>query len=162
MRERQVAEWGRRLDRDSRTQLDRAVAKARRKNSLRALSKLTYEVDGRPRIVSDPPLIVPIGDLLGAADAVPDVARLGALLRDYRRSLPPDVRELAAGYQPVDLAHKVVGVGSVGMRAWIVLLLGRGDPDPLFLQVKEAQPSVLEPFARHSSVRNEGQRVVRG
>jgi uncharacterized protein (DUF2252 family) len=160
--ERQVAEWGRRLDRDSRTELDRAVAKARRKNSLRALSKLTYEVDGRPRIVSDPPLIVPIGDLLGAADAVPDLARLGALLRDYRRSLPPDVRELAAGYQPVDLAHKVVGVGSVGMRAWIVLLLGRGDADPLFLQVKEAQPSVLEPFARRSSVRNEGQRVVRG
>ena len=80
----------------------------------------------------------------------------------YRRSLPPDVRELAAGYQPVDLAHKVVGVGSVGLRAWIVLLLGRDDADPRFLQVKEAQPSVLEPFARRSSVRNEGQRAVRG
>ena len=67
-----------------------------------------------------------------------------------------------AGYQPVDLAHKVVGVGSVGLRAWIVLLLGRDDADPRFLQVKEAQPSVLEPFARRSSVRNEGQRAVRG
>jgi uncharacterized protein (DUF2252 family) len=67
-----------------------------------------------------------------------------------------------ASYEPVDLAHKVVGVGSVGTRAWIVLLLGRDDADPLFLQVKEAQPSVLEPFARRSAVRNEGQRVVRG
>ena len=103
-----------------------------------------------------------IGELLGAADVAPDLARLVALLGDYRRSLPPDVRELAAGYQPVDLAHKVVGVGSVGLRAWIVLLLGRDDPDPRFLQVNEAQPSVLEPFARRSSVRNEGQRVVRG
>src|SRR6185437_15306312 len=148
--ERRFAQWGRRLGADSRKELDRGVAKARRKNSLRALSKLTYEVDGGPRIVSDPPLIVPIGQLLGAADAAPDLARLEALLRDYRRSLPPDVRELAAGYQPVDLAHKVVGVGSVGMRAWIVLLLGRDDADPLFLQVKEAQPSVLEPFARRS------------
>jgi uncharacterized protein (DUF2252 family) len=160
--ERRFAQWGRRLDADSRKELDRGLAKARRKNSLRALSKLTYEVDGGPRIVSDPPLIVPIGELLGAADAAPNLARLEALLRDYRRSLPPDVRELAAGYRPVDLAHKVVGVGSVGMRAWIVLLLGRDDADPLFMQVKEAQPSVLEPFARRSSVRNEGQRVVRG
>jgi uncharacterized protein (DUF2252 family) len=160
--DRQVAEWGRHLDPDRRTKLDRAVAKARRKNSLRAMSKLTYEVDGGPRIVSDPPLIVPIGELLGAAEAEPDLAWLEALLRDYRRSLPVDVRELAASYQPVDLAHKVVGVGSVGMRTWIVLLLGRDDTDPLFLQVKEAQPSVLEPFARPSSVRNEGQRVVRG
>ncbi|HEX6696168.1 MAG TPA: DUF2252 domain-containing protein [Solirubrobacteraceae bacterium] len=159
--ERRLAEWGRHLDTGSRKELDHAVAKARRKNSLRALSKLTYEVDGGPRIVSDPPLIVPIGELLGA-DAAPELARLEALLRDYRRSLPPEVRELAAGYQPVDLAHKVVGVGSVGLRAWIVLLLGRDDADPLFLQVKEAQASVLEPFARRGSVRNQGQRVVRG
>jgi uncharacterized protein (DUF2252 family) len=160
--DRQVAEWGRHLDPDRRTELDRAVAKARRKNNLRAMSKLTYEVDGGPRIVSDPPLIVPIGELLGAAETGPDLAWLEALLSDYRRSLPFDVRELAASYQPVDLAHKVVGVGSVGMRTWIVLLLGRDDTDPLFLQVKEAQPSVLEPFARPSSVRNQGQRVVRG
>jgi uncharacterized protein (DUF2252 family) len=160
--ERQFAEWGRRLDAASRKELDRAVAKARRKNSLRALSKLTYKVDGGPRIVSDPPLIVPIGELLGAANVAPDLTRLERLLRDYHRSLQPDVRELATGYRPVDLAHKVVGVGSVGLRAWIVLLLGRDDADPLFLQVKEAQRSVLEPFARRSSVRNEGQRVVRG
>jgi uncharacterized protein (DUF2252 family) len=159
--DRQVAEWGRHLDPDRRTELDRAVAKARRKNSLRAMSKLTYEVDGGPRIVSDPPLIVPIGELLGA-QAAPDVAWLEGLLRDYRASLTVDVRQLASSYHPVDLAHKVVGVGSVGLRAWIVLLLGRDDSDPLFLQVKEAQPSVLEPFARRSSVRNQGQRVVRG
>ena len=160
--ERQVADWGRRLDADRRKQLGRAVAKARRKNSLRALSKLTYRVDGAPRIVSDPPLIVPVEELLGAEDTAPDLARLVGLLRDYRRSLPPDIRELAASYEPVDLAHKVVGVGSVGTRAWIVLMLGRDDADPLFLQVKEAQPSVLEPFAQRSSVRNQGQRVVRG
>ena len=160
--ETKFAEWGRRLDARRRKELDRAVAKARRKNSMRALSKLTYEVDGGPRIVSDPPLIVPIGDLLGAEEAAADVARLAALLRDYRRSLPYDIRQLAASYEPVDLAHKVVGVGSVGTRAWIVLLLGRDEADPLFLQVKEAQRSVLEPFARRSAVRNEGQRVVRG
>ena len=160
--ERQFAEWGRRLDGRSRKELDRAVAKARRKNSLRALSKLTYEVDGGPRIVSDPPLVVPIGELLGTEDATPDLTRLAALLHDYRRSLPHDIRQLAASYEPVDLAHKMVGVGSVGTRAWIVLLLGRDETDPLFLQVKEAQPSVLEPFAQRSSVRNEGQRVVRG
>jgi uncharacterized protein (DUF2252 family) len=160
--EREFAEWGRRLDARGRKEFDRAVAKARRKNSLRALSKLTYEVDGGPRIVSDPPLIMPISELLGAEEAAADVARLAALLRDYRRSLPYDIRQLAASYEPVDLAHKVVGVGSVGTRAWIVLLLGRDDADPLFLQVKEAQRSVLEPFARRSAVRNEGQRVVRG
>jgi uncharacterized protein (DUF2252 family) len=160
--ERRFAEWGRRLDAGTRKELGRAVAKARRKNSLRALSKLTYEVEGGPRIVSDPPLIVPIGELLGAADAAPELARLEVFLRDYHRSLPHDVRQLAASYHPVDLAHKVVGVGSVGMRAWIVLLLGHDDADPLFLQVKEAQPSVLEPFARRSPLRNEGQRVVRG
>jgi uncharacterized protein (DUF2252 family) len=160
--DRQVAEWGRHLDPDRRSKLDRAVAKARRKNSLRALSKLTYEVDGGPCIVSDPPLIVPIGELLGDAEAAPDLAWLEALLRDYRRSLPPHVRQRAASYRPGDLAPKVVGVGSVGMRAWIVLLLGRDDADPLFLQLKEAQPSVLEPFARRSSVGNEGERVVRG
>jgi uncharacterized protein (DUF2252 family) len=160
--ERRFAEWGRRLDAGGRRELDRAVAKARRKDSLRALSKLTYEVDGGPRIVSDPPLIVPIGELLGAENAAPELVRLAALLRDYRRSLPHDIRQLAASYEPVDLAHKVVGVGSVGTREWIVLLLGRDDADPLFMQVKEAQPSVLEPFARRSAVRNEGQRVVRG
>jgi uncharacterized protein (DUF2252 family) len=160
--ERQFADLGRRLDAGSRKELGRAVAKARRKNSLRALSKLTYRVDGAPRIVSDPPLIVPVSNLLGAEDATPDLERLATLLRDYRRSLAPDIRELASSYEPVDLAHKVVGVGSVGTRAWIVLLLGRDDDDPLFLQVKEAQPSVLEPFAQRSSVRNQGQRVVRG
>jgi hypothetical protein len=160
--ERQFAEWGRRLNARRRKELDRAVAKARRKNSLRALSKLTYEVDGGPRIVSDPPLVVPIGELLGTENATPDLAWLADRLQGYRRSLPHDIRQLAASYEPVDLAHKVVGVGSVGTRAWIVLLLGRDDTDPLFLQVKEAQPSVLEPFAQRSSVRNEGQRVVRG
>ena len=160
--ERTFAEWGRRLDARSRKGLDRAVAKARRKNSLRALSKLTYEVDGGPRIVSDPPLIVPIGELMGADQAAADVPRLAANLPDNPPALPKENRQLTASNEPVDLAHKFDGVGSVGTRAWIVLLLGRDDADPLFLQVKEAQRSVLEPFARRSAVRNEGQRVVRG
>jgi uncharacterized protein (DUF2252 family) len=160
--DREFAEWSEKLDAQHRKGLDRAIAKARRKNSLRALSKLTYEVSGRPRIVSDPPLIVPIDELLGIDDAEAEVARLQELLRDYRRSLPHDIQQLAAGYEPVDLAHKVVGVGSVGTRAWIVLLFGRDQADPLFLQVKEAQPSVLEPFAGRSRARNEGRRVVQG
>jgi uncharacterized protein (DUF2252 family) len=157
--ERQFAEWSRRLDRQGRKELDRSIAKARRKDSLRALSKLTYEVEGRPRIVSDPPLVVPIEELVEEA---PSLDALEARLRDYRRSLPDHTRHLAAGYEAVDLAHKVVGVGSVGTRDWIILLFGRDRSDPLFLQVKEAQPSVLEPFAGRSQVRNEGRRVVRG
>jgi uncharacterized protein (DUF2252 family) len=160
--ERQSAAWRRRLDASSRKEFDRSIAKARRKDSLRALSKLTYQVEGGPRIVSDPPLVVPIDELVGADETTPDRARLEALLREYWQSLPYDIRQLAAAYRPVDLAHKVVGVGSVGTRAWIVLLLGRDESDPLFLQVKEAQPSVLEPAAGRSALRNEGHRVVRG
>jgi uncharacterized protein (DUF2252 family) len=142
---------------------DRAVAKAERKNSLRAFGKLTHAVDGELRIVSDPPVIVPVEELANddrQYRAV--VARLQDLLAAYRRTLPGDVRHLAEGYRYVDLARKVVGVGSVGTRAWIVLLLGRDDQDPLFLQVKEAEASVLEGFAGRSRFNQEGRRVVEG
>ncbi len=161
--EAELAKWSQDLGAKRRKGVDRAIAKARSKNSLRALSKLTYVTEGSaPRIVSDPPLIVPIGELLDIENEAQEAARLGELLAAYRRSLPHETQQLAAGYQPVDLAHKVVGVGSVGTRAWIVLLFGRDNADPLFLQVKEAEPSVLEPFAGRSRARNEGRRVVQG
>jgi len=139
----------------------KALEKARSKTSLRAFSKLTHEVDGQPRIISDPPLIVPIEELVeGAEQQMQEV--MTNLLADYRTTLPDDRRTLIDGYEPVHFARKVVGVGSVGTRAWIVLLLGRDTRDPLFLQIKEAEASVLEPFAGRSEYRTSGQRVVEG
>jgi uncharacterized protein (DUF2252 family) len=139
--------------------LERNLAKARAKNSLRALGKLTYEKDGEIRIVSDPPLIMPLEDL---TDATAAEQQLQVVLAAYRESLTHDRRHLAASYRYVDAALKVVGVGSVGTRAWIVLLLGRDSGDPLFLQAKEAQASVLEPYVGASPYRNHGRRVVEG
>jgi uncharacterized protein (DUF2252 family) len=159
-----LAELGDRLDKDALRRVRRGTAKARRKDSLRALSKLTETVDGELRLISDPPLIMPAAELIdeyGGSRAVLD-ERIGELLGAYRGTLRAEVRRLVDSYRFVDLAHKVVGVGSVGTRAWIVLLLGRDDEDPLFLQVKEAQRSVIEPFVRRSAHRNQGQRVVEG
>jgi uncharacterized protein (DUF2252 family) len=140
---------------------ERNVAKARAKDSLRALDRLTHNVDGAPRIVSDPPLIVPVEEL---ADEHPETIEreVRGLLRTYRESLEHDRRQLVDGYRFVHLARKVVGVGSVGTRAWIVLLVGRDEDDPLFLQFKEADASVLEPYAGASRYENHGERVVRG
>jgi uncharacterized protein (DUF2252 family) len=160
-----LAEVERRLDRDALRRAQRNTAKARRKDSLRAFSKLTRVVDGAPRLISDPPLIVPAGELIdayGVGDREAIDERIRDLLRAYRGTLPRELRRLVESYRYVDLAHKVVGVGSVGTRAWIVLMLGRDDDDPLFLQVKEAQRSVLEPFVRRSAFKNQGQRVVEG
>src|SRR3954447_19105362 len=143
-------------------QYDKALAKAERKNSLRAFDRLTHSVNGDLRIISDPPVIVPVREL-GTAKEVKLVERMiSDLLDSYRRTLDRDVRHLADGYRYVDLARKVVGVGSVGTRAWIVLLLGRDSQDPLFLQVKEAEASVLEGFAGKSPFKQEGRRVVEG
>jgi uncharacterized protein (DUF2252 family) len=142
----------------------KGAAKARTKDSLKAFAKLTHLVDGEPRIVSDPPLIVPAADL--AADAGFSFERLESvihqLFREYRRTLQQDRRHLLEEFRMVDLARKVVGVGSVGTRCWIVLLLGRDSDDPLFLQIKEAQESVLEPYLGKSRYKNHGQRVVAG
>jgi len=140
-------------------QVERSLAKARGKDSLRALGRLTYESEGEIRIVSDPPLITPLEDLTDAADAD---RQLQAVLAAYRESLTHDRRRLAASYRYMHAARKVVGVGSVGTRAWIVLLLGRDSADPLFLQAKEAQASVLEPYVGASPYRNHGRRVVEG
>jgi uncharacterized protein (DUF2252 family) len=159
-----LAEWGAQLKRRQRAALDKTVAHARRKDSLRALAKLTYrEADGEPRIISDPPIVVPMDEVAADAGRVEQI-RAGALraLDDYRKTLAPDRRHALSGYAPVDVAHKVVGVGSVGTRAWIVLLLGADADDPLFLQLKEAGPSVLAPYTGHRAQMQQGRRVVEG
>ena len=138
------------------------VKKARRKNSLRAFDRLVRVVDGEPRIISDPPLLVPIQELLSEDERLDFEERIRELLASYRESLKGDRRHLFDSYRFVDIARKVVGVGSVGTRAWVVLMMGRDGQDPLFLQAKEAEASVLEPFAGKSEFSNHGERVVEG
>jgi uncharacterized protein (DUF2252 family) len=140
---------------------DQAAEKAQTKDSLRAFNKLTHVVDGQVKIISDPPLIVPIAELAGR-DITGVEEELLQLFRSYRRTLQTDRRKLLEQFRYVDFARKVVGVGSVGTRAWIMLLLGRDDQDPLFLQMKEAQESVLEQHLGKSTFKNHGERVVAG
>jgi uncharacterized protein (DUF2252 family) len=141
---------------------DKAKAKAESKNSLRALTKLTREDNGELRIISDPPLIVPIEELVPKGKLKAVKTGMAELVDQYRGTLSPDIRNLADRYRFVHVAHKVVGVGSVGTRCWIVLMLGRDSNDPLFLQVKEAGPSVLAPFASGGRYKHQGRRVVEG
>ncbi|HEY1738176.1 MAG TPA: DUF2252 domain-containing protein, partial [Acidimicrobiia bacterium] len=157
-----LARWRTEVGTRSAKQIDRLAAKARTKNSLRAFRKLTERVDGEIRIVNDPPLVVRLDDLLGESEAGDLTAQMSDLIASYCDTMQADRRVLLDGYRFVDIARKVVGVGSVGTRCWIVLLLGRGDTDPLFLQVKEAEASVLEPFAGASECANHGERVVEG
>jgi uncharacterized protein (DUF2252 family) len=142
--------------------LRKSLAKIRTRDSMQALAKLTREVDGQPQIVSQPPLIVPLAELLEEADKERLQTALAGVLRSYRRTLETDRRHLLEQYRFIEVARKVVGVGSVGTRAWIALMLGRDTGDPLFLQVKEAQESVLERFTGRSEYTNHGQRVVAG
>jgi uncharacterized protein (DUF2252 family) len=141
---------------------EKALAKARTRDSMSAFSKLTHELDGQARIAADPPLIVPIDDLAQGVERDEMFDGLHELLRSYRATLQRDRRVLLEEFEMVDIARKVVGVGSVGTRAWIVLLLGRDGQDPLFLQMKEAQASVLEEFLGKSEFSNHGERVVTG
>lgn len=143
-------------------QVRKGVAKARAKDSMRALEKLTHVVDGELRIRAEPPLIVPGEDLLGAEEAREFEATLLEVIASYRESLPGDRRHLLDGYRFRHIARKVVGVGSVGTRAWVILMTGADDGDPLFLQAKEAEASVLEPYAGASRFKNHGRRVVEG
>src|SRR3979411_595470 len=151
----------------SRAELDHGVtkrtkaglAKARTKDSVHALSKLTKIVDGEPRIISDPPLIVPIEELAQETEHDKLQEWLRFAFRDYPETLRADHRRLLEQYRPVHFARKVVGVGSVGARTWIALFLGRDIGDPLFLQIKEAQQSVLEPFLGQREHDNHAQRV---
>ncbi len=155
-------QWAARVNRTDLKRFERNEAKARAKDSLRALGKLTRVVNGQPRIVSDPPLIVPIDELLppDRRDQFEEWVR--TTLRAYRRTLPGDRRRLLERFRYVDAARKVVGVGSVGTRAWIALLVGNDENDPLMIQVKEAEASVLEGFLGKSGFANHGQRVVEG
>ena len=154
-----VAERQRLASRREIKQARRQAEKATHKDSRRALAKLTHQVDGEARFISEPPLIVPADELAGPG-AWQEPA--GHLLAEYRGSLGGDVRHLVEEYRFADLARKVVGVGSVGTRAWVALHLGADGEDALFLQIKEAQASVLEPFAGRSRFRNHGRRVVEG
>jgi uncharacterized protein (DUF2252 family) len=157
-----AARWGAAVGEKQRKAFERGVAKARAKDSSRAASKLAEVVDGKLRIVSDPPLIVPIEQLAEEAGGVDVEAVVLEVLSGYRDSLAVERRVVLDGYRLVDIAFKVVGVGSVGTRAWIALMLGRDSSDPLFLQIKEAQRSVLEPYAAPSEFDHQGERVVHG
>ena len=143
--------------------VDKGLTKARTRDSMQEVAKLTHIVDGRPRIISDPPLLVPIDELIpGQTDRKGLESQLSELIARYRRTLETDRRYLLEQFEFCDMARKVVGVGSVGTRCWIVLMLGRDESDPLFLQVKEAEASVLSRFVGASRYANQGQRVVAG
>ena len=142
-----------------------AQAKARTRDSMQAFRKMTALVDGQRRIVADPPLIVPVQELMPAADRAELEEHIRGLLHGYALTLPADRRHLLGSFQWVDMARKVVGVGSVGTRCWVLLLTGRDPDDPLLLQVKEAPPSVLAehvPARSQTDWGSEGERVVRG
>jgi uncharacterized protein (DUF2252 family) len=141
---------------------EKALAKARTKDSMSAFAKLVRVVDGEARIVAEPPLIVPISDLVEGVEPDEMFDALHELVRAYRLTLEHDRRVLLEKFRLVDFARKVVGVGSVGTRAWIALMLGRDGQDPLFLQFKEAEASVLEQFLEPSEFDNHGERVVVG
>ena len=143
-------------------EVDKTVSKAWRKDHARAFAKLAVTQNGHARIRSDPPLIVRIDELVRDEDAEQLQRAARHIITAYLSSLPGDRRQLLRRYRYADLARKVVGIGSVGTRCWVVLLLGRDASDPLFLQVKEAQRSVLEPAAGRSRFNNQGQRVVEG
>jgi uncharacterized protein (DUF2252 family) len=138
------------------------LAKARTKDSMTAFSKLTHVVDGKARIVDESPLIVPVDQLAAGRKREELFEVLHRQLRAYRNSLEFDRRVLLEAFELTDFARKVVGVGSVGTRAWIALMLGRDGQDPLFLQMKEAEASVMEEFLGPSEFSNHGQRVVVG
>jgi uncharacterized protein (DUF2252 family) len=140
----------------------KTVAKAKAKDSARAYNKLTVSMNGGAHITADPPLIMPVEDLLPDAEAAEVEDLMRRLVEQYSESLPDDRRHLLERYRYVHAARKVVGVGSVGTRAWVLLLLGHDGDDPLFLQAKEAQSSVLAPFLGDSEYENQGRRVVEG
>ncbi len=157
------AQFDSQMNASQRKMVGKGVASARTRDSMQELAKLTRIVDGRPRIISDPPLLVPIHELLSKEQELSAFqTQLTGLVAKYGRTLETDRRHLLEQYEVVDIARKVVGVGSVGTRCWVVLMLGSNDSDPLFLQVKEAEASVLSRFVGASKYTNMGQRVVAG
>src|SRR3984957_1565700 len=157
-----AARWGREVRARDLQQIERNIAKRRAKDPRRAFSRLTDLVDGEPRIISAPPLIVPIEELVSRVESDRIIQSVRSVFGAYRRTLSHDRRRLLERFRYVHAARKVVGVGSVGTRVWVVLFVGDRDDDPLFLQLKEAQTSVLEPFLGKSEFSNHGQRVVEG
>ena len=143
-------------------QMQKGVAKAKRKDRFKALARLTHVVDGELQFVSDPPLLVPAYEIFGDVSGEELDQTVRHLLEQYAETVLYRNQQLLGRYRYRHVARKVVGVGSVGTRAWVVLLTGRNDEDPLFLQVKQAQASVLEPYAGASTFENHGQRVVAG
>jgi hypothetical protein len=138
------------------------LGKAHTSDTMKAVGKLTTMVDGQRRIISQPPLIVPVEEIFAEvqADAIYDLIR--TVLGKYRRTLQSDRRHLLEQFTLVQVARKVVGVGSVGTRAWVVLMDAGDGVEPLFLQAKEAQPSVLAEYAGRSRYNNQGERAVAG
>jgi uncharacterized protein (DUF2252 family) len=169
-----LATWYARLDLDRVVQdlrrdlpdrakaFSRAMEKAQSKDNLKAFQKLTQVVDGDVKLASDPPVLVPIAELFAGSDHDVILEWIRERIRSYRHSLPVDRRRLLERYRLVDVARKVVGVGSVGTRCWVALFVGRDNNDPLFLQIKEAEPSVLEAYTGKSPYATHGQRVVEG
>ena len=144
-------------------QIQEAMRKSLTKTSEQAVRKLTETVDGKIRIKSDPPLIVPFRDLIGEEKKVFEFRySLQKAIDIYKESLPAERRILIDQYEPVEMAHKVVGVGSVGRQAWVLIMMGRENGDPLVLQIKEAEASVLETYYGSSAYAKNGQRVVEG
>ena len=164
----QISSWidaevrSKRLGKQEAKEAAQDIAKARTRDSVRVFAKRTGQIDGELRIVRDPPLIMPLEDLVLSQAAREQVERsVRKLMQSYRRTLAHEHHPIEE-FHYVHMARKVVGVGSVGTRCWIFLLVGRNQDDPLFLQAKEAQASVLERFVGESQYRNHGQRVVAG
>ncbi|KRF00244.1 hypothetical protein ASG88_12785 [Nocardioides sp. Soil777] len=153
---------GERLDKRGRKRLDKSLAKARSRNHLRSLDKMTRVVDGERRIVADPPVVVPVADLAPGLGRDEIEHTVQAVLADYASSLEPGLRELVRSYSFVDMARIASGVGSVGTRCWVTLMRGRDEDDPLFLQVKQAQQSVLAGPLGRDDTGHQGRRVVTG
>jgi hypothetical protein len=138
------------------------LAKAHTQDSTKALAKLTTVTDGRRRIVSDPPMIVPVEEIFADVQADAIFEQMRTVVGKYRRTLQSDRRHLLEQFTLIQMARKVVGVGSVGTRAWILLMDAGDGIEPLFLQAKEAQPSVLADYCGRSQYTNQGERVVTG
>ncbi|WP_103544183.1 DUF2252 domain-containing protein [Streptomyces sp. SM1] len=150
------------LSAGQRDRWERTRKRARAHGTLQAFDKLTHVVDGRRQIAPDPPLLVRLQDLLPDAERGRLEQEISRLIERYGQTLQTDRRFLLDSYRLADMARKVVGVGSVGTRCWIILMLGRDDEDPLFLQAKEADESVLAPYVGGSTFSTQGERVVVG
>jgi len=155
-------EYQRLLDRKLLKRKEQAIAKARQRDSMHAFERLTELVRGKRRIISRPPLLVPARELVNPAERQQVEHELMDAIDHYTHTLAHDRQTLFREFRFVELAHRVVGVGSVGTRCWIALFVGIDSNDPLVLQIKEAQPSVLERFAGPSTFHNQGERVVMG